>query len=46
MKLYVDPNVKPVAAQQRSIPYHLKDRANKAIQEIVQQDLMEKHRQD
>ena len=42
----MDPNVNAVAAQQRLIPYHLKDRAQRTIQEMIQQDIVEEHPQD
>ena len=31
VKLHIDPHLNPVASQQRSIPYHCKDRIQMAI---------------
>ena len=43
VKLHVDESVKPVSVPPRSIPYHLQERAQHAINEMVQQDVIEEH---
>ena len=43
VKLHIDPSVKPVAVPPRPIPYHLRERYQKAIDEMVQQDVIEEH---
>ena len=42
MKLHVDPHVKPVAAKPLPL-LHLKARAEKAIEEMIQQNIIEEH---
>ena len=41
VKLYYDKNVKPVAEPARTIAYHLTDRVNNILQEMVKQDIIE-----
>ena len=43
VKLHIDPSVKPVIVPPRSAPYHLKDRVDKAIQEMITHDVIEEH---
>ena len=43
VKLHIDESVKPVAVPPRSVPYHLQERFQKAIDEMVQQDVIEEH---
>ena len=43
VKLHVDQNVKPVNIPQRPIPYHLRERAQKAIYTMVKEGVIEKH---
>jgi len=43
IKLHVDTSIKPVTVPPRSVPYHLKDRVDKAIGEMIQQDVIEEH---
>ena len=46
VKLHVDKEVKPVHVPPRSFPYHLKERAQKAIEDMIQQDVIEEHPKD
>ena len=43
VKLHVDEKVKPVNVPQRPIPYHLRERAQKAIDTMIEEDVIEKH---
>ena len=43
VKLHVNNDVKPVVAHQRPIPYHLKQRVNDVIDEMVKNDIIEEH---
>ena len=43
VKLHIDRSVKPVVVPPRSVPYHLQDRFDKAIKEMVNQDVIEEH---
>ena len=43
VKFHVDPTVKPIVQSQRPIPFHLRSKFNKAIDELVTQDLVEEH---
>ena len=43
VKLHVDETVKPVNVPPHSIPYHLQERAQHAIDEMIQQDEIEEH---
>ena len=43
VKLYVDPNAKPVIVPPCITPYHLKDRADKAVKDMIEQDVIEEH---
>lgn len=43
VKLHVDQTIKPIAAPARSIPYHLKERVEQVIEEMVKQDVIEEH---
>ena len=43
VQLHVDRSVKPVAVPPRTIPYHLKARAEKVIQEMLNEDVIEVH---
>ena len=38
--------MKPVNIPTRSLPYHLDERAQKAIDEMIQQDVIEEHPRD
>ena len=46
VKLHIDQSVKPVNVPQRLIPYHLRERAQKAIDTMVKEDVLEKHPQN
>ena len=46
VKLHVDPMVKPVTVPPRPVPYHLKERVDKAIKEMVDQDVIEEHQNE
>ena len=46
VKLHVDQEIKPVNVPPRSMPYHLKERAQRAIDEMIQQDVIEEHPRD
>ena len=43
VKIHADPEVKPVAEPPRRIPYHLKDRVDEAISEMLDNDVIEEH---
>jgi len=43
VKLHTNPEVKPVTVPPRSVPCHLKERVDKAIDEIIKQDVIEEH---
>ena len=43
IKLHVNPDIKPVATPPRSIPYHLKEQADKVLQEMISNDIIEEH---
>jgi hypothetical protein len=43
VKLHVDPNVKPVASPPRATPYHLQERVNKAITDMIAKGVIEEH---
>ena len=43
VNLHVDLNVKPVNVLQKPIPYHLRECAQKAINTMVKEDVIEKH---
>ena len=45
VNLHVDPTCKPVAEPPRRIPYHLKDRVDEAIEEMMKNDVIEEHPQ-
>ena len=46
VKLHVNGAIKPVNVPPRSIPYHLQERADKPVQEMIEQDVIEKHQND
>ena len=46
VKLHCNPDVKPVNVPAHSFPYHLKDRTQSAIEEIIRQDVIEEHPHD
>ena len=46
VKLHVKQDVKPVIAPPLPIPYHLRDRADKIIKEMIQQEIIEEHPSD
>ena len=41
VKLHVDESVKPIATPARPVPYHLQERVNKVMEEMVEQDIIE-----
>ena len=43
VKSHVDPQVKPVAEPLKRIPYHLKDRVEEAVSEMLASDVIEGH---
>ncbi|ESP03022.1 hypothetical protein LOTGIDRAFT_156980 [Lottia gigantea] len=43
VKLHFDANVKPVNVPPRPVAYHLKERVHCAIDEMIKQDVIEKH---
>ena len=43
VKFHVDESIKPVNVPPRSIPYHLQERAQRAINEMIEQDVIEEH---
>ena len=46
MKLHCNPNVQLVSVPAHSFPYHLKDRAQSAIEEMIRHDVIEEHPHD
>ena len=46
VKLHCNPEVKPVNVPAHSFPYHLKERAQKAVDEMIKQDVIEEHPPD
>ena len=43
VKLHTDPNVIPVVTPARPTPYHLTERIDKALNEMIKQDVIEEH---
>lgn len=43
VKLHTDPNIKPIVTPPRPTPYHLQDRIQKAINEMIANDVIEEH---
>ena len=43
VKLHVDPTVKPVVSPPRPTPYHMRERVDKAIQDLIDNDVIEEH---
>ena len=43
VRLHVDDNVKPVAEPPRRIPYHLENRVEESISEMLKNDVIEEH---
>ena len=43
VKLHVNTEVVPIATPPRSVLYHLKERASKVIEDMIKQDIAEKH---
>ena len=43
VKFHVKPGIKPIRDALRTIPYHLCDRANNALQEMIEQGVVEEH---
>ena len=41
VKLHVDPKIKPVALPPRTTPYHLEERVEKAIEKMIEDDVIE-----
>ena len=41
VKFYVDDSIKPVVVPRRSIPYHLRERVDQVIQEMLKEDIIE-----
>ena len=41
VKFYVDDSIKPVVVPRRPIPYHLVDRVEKALEEMLREDVIE-----
>ncbi|CAB3989036.1 Hypothetical predicted protein [Paramuricea clavata] len=46
MALQLDKEVKPVHVPPRSFPYHLKERGQKEIEDMIEQDVIEEHPRD
>ena len=46
VKLHVDEKIKPILASPMPIPYHLQERANNIIQDMISQDVIEEHPTD
>ena len=43
VKLHVSTDVMPIATTPRSVPYHIKERASKVIEDMIKQDITEEH---
>ena len=43
VKFYVNENIKPVVVPPSAVPYHLKSRYDKAINEMIEADVIEEH---
>ena len=43
VKLHTDPNIKPVIEPPRPTPYHLRERVDKALEEMLANDVIEEH---
>ena len=43
VKLHVNTEVKSIATPPRYIPYHLKERASKVIEDMIKEDIIEEH---
>ena len=43
VKLHVDPTVKPIVSPPRPTPYHMRERVDKAIQGLIDNDVIEEH---
>ena len=43
VKLHINTDVKPIATPPRSVPYHLKERASKVIEDMIKQDIVKEH---
>ena len=43
VKLHVDKSIKPIASPPRSTPYHLQERVNAAIADMIAKDVIEEH---
>ena len=43
VKLHTDPNIKPVIEPPRPTPYHLRERVDKALEEMLKNDVIEEH---
>ena len=46
VKFHTDPNVKPITQAARTIPYHLQERANEVLENMIKQDVIEEHPSD
>ena len=46
IELVIDQEVQPVAQQQRRIPFHLRDKVEKQLQQLKQQDIIERVPED
>ena len=43
VKPHINSSNKPVTVQQRSIPYHLKEQADQALNKMIKDDVIEPH---
>ena len=43
IKLHLNTNDKPVVSPQRTVPYHLQERVDQAINEMIKNDVIEEH---
>ena len=46
VKLHINSDNKLVSVQERSIPYHLKEQADEALNKMIKNDVMELHPQN
>ena len=43
VKLYVDEDVRPIAERRRPVPYHLREKCNKVLDQMEEEGLIEEH---
>ena len=46
VQFHVNENIKPINVPPRSVPYHLQERAQQAVDEMIKQEVIEEHPPD